>query len=243
MALVLKQQIENDGTARYFWQTDKTGEYDPDTNEGGWGADGGASGNPDLNEIALLSFTRRNSETPVFCTYVDNQVKYSASYTNATELTWQIDVMADGYYSFWLIKIWASDNDTNSLDTYNARTFIVGDIWYNTVSGQVKQLTASGIEVLDLTDSDDIDTIINSDIVTLLLCEDMRYLQLPIKKQEYYNSMRKARREEDMKSISENMRKQMGIMLDVAGADYNFNGGLKNEAHDIVESVLDDNDL
>jgi hypothetical protein len=132
-----------------------------------------------------------------------------------------------------------SSNDTDSLDNTPV-TFTEGDIWYNTVSGEVKQLSAGGIEVLDLEDTDVLDAIYANDSVNSLLCELMFYGSLAIKKNEKYTLMREARRLEDKKNMSKLRSDGVDIMYGIAQAQYQFAFGLKLEAQDTVESLLDD---
>jgi len=225
-------QLSQDG--KYAWYTDKTGEFNVDSNPGGWGAP-----NFNLNQSALLAFAYRMSNPKAKLVPVGSQIKYSASYTNDQELQFQFDYLNDGYHQFYSCRLMASSDDVQSLDS-TPIVFTEGDIWYNTVTGEVKQLTAGGIVTLDLDDTDVLDAIYESDSVNALLCEIMFYGKLAIKKNEKYTLMREARRLEDKKQVTKLREDGTDIMYGMAQAQYQFAFGLKIEAHDTVESLLDD---
>lgn len=240
MALELKAQLTTDSTGRYLWTIDKTGEYDLVSNPGGHGDGGDGSGNSNLNEVAMMVIGKVNNETPAYHTFVGTQVKFNTGYTNDQELQWQLNYVQDGFHTIYLIKLWASTNDVNSLDTYNARTFIIEDMWYNTTENVVKVMESGGVRVLDLTDPDDLELIAANINNVKATCNTMFYVDLFKKKEEFALLKREARRDEDYAQEDEMRRNQTEILLQVASADWNYGGGNMYEAHDIVETLIDD---
>lgn len=241
MAFQIKAKYELDANGLFIWATDLTGEYDLTTNPTGWGDGGDGSGNRNLNESAFIGVGIVNNN-PVRLLTLDNdqQVKYSASFTNDDQLMFQFDYVNDGYHSMRLFRLFVSGDDLVSLDTFNPVNFIQGDVWYNTVEQVVKYSSSAGVVLLDLTNIDDINILIEAQNIDSLLCEDMFYTQLSIEKQNRYLDKRNARANDNTEQENELSKNINDILLNIAGADYNFRGGLKNEAHNIVESTLDD---
>jgi hypothetical protein len=240
MALELKAQLATDSTGRYLWTTDTTGEYDAVDNPGGHGDGGDGSGNSNLNEVAMMVIGKVNNETPIYHDFIGTQVRYNASYTNDQQLQWQLNYKQDGWHTIYLIKLWASSNDVNSLDSYNARTFIIDDMWYNVNESVVKVMESGGARTLDLTNAVDLELIIANENNVKATCQTMYYVDLFKKKEEFALIKRESRRNEDYQQENEARRNQTEILLQVASADWNYGGGNMYEAHDIVETLIDD---
>lgn len=240
MALELKANLETDSTSLYLWSIDKTGLYDPIDNPGGHGDGGDGSGNSNLNEVAMMVIGKVMNEDPLYHEFVGSQVKQNAGYTNDTELEWQLNYLQDGYHNVYLIKLWASTNDVNSIDSYNARTFIVGDMWFNITEQVIKLKESGGDRTLDLEVDADLETIIANENNIQTLCKSMFYVNLFGQKEEYSRLKRTARREEDYTQEDEMRKNEMDIITRVASADWNYGGANFFEAHDLVESLIDD---
>lgn len=237
MALELKglPQISQDGKS--LWFTENRGEYAVTTNEEGWGTP-----NVELSQSALLAWVYRKTNPKALLIPVGQQLKYNGSATNADETQFQTEYSNDGYHQFNIARLMVSSDDTQSVDTTPV-VFTVGDIWYNAIDLSVKELTAGGIVTLDITLDTDLDNIAGNSSVTYLLCETMYYANLSIEKNARYTSMREARRQEDVAQVSQLRIDQTDIMLGTATAAYQFSYGLKLEAQDTIESLLDDFNL
>lgn len=236
MALELKglPQISQDGKS--LWFTDKTGEWVDTDNEGGWGAP-----NVELADSALLSFVYRMENPTKLLTPVGSTIKFNVAAENTDEYSFQTEYYRDGYTQFHSVRLMVSLTDTESIDSGGAVTFVIGDVWYNSNDFLVKhKLSASETVTLDLTLMDDLELILASASVTTLLCEQMFYKDLSIEKNNRYNQMREARRLEDTGQVQRLRVDQMDLLLGTSSAAYQFSYGLKNEAHDTIESLLDD---
>lgn len=234
MALILAglPQVAQIGDS--LWFTDKTGEHDATTNEGGWGAP-----NVELDQSAILVFVYRMTNPTFQLLPIGSTIKHNPVATNADELAFQFTYNNDGYHQFNSVRMMVSSDDANSIDTVPI-VFTNGDVWYNSTDGLVKQMQGGSPVVLDITDQTDLSTILASDSVVQLLCEQVYYVNLAIKKNDLYNSMREARRRENTSQVNRDKEDQMDILLGTASAAYNFSFGLKTEAQDIIESLLDD---
>ena len=237
MTLVLKglPQVSQDG--KYLWFTDKTGEYNVDSNAGGWG-----SPNFELNQSAILQFTYRKATNRELVAPVGNTVKHSAAATNADELVFQMDYLNDGWHQFYSFRLMVSTDDVNSIDTAPI-VFAEGDIWYNSNDTLVKQMVGGSPTTLDLTDINVLDTIIGNTSVVELLCEQIYWKNLSQEKNERYTKQREARRRSDSSQEDRMRRDQMDIMLGTASSAYQFNFGLKTAAQDEIETLLDEFNL
>lgn len=237
MALELKglPQISQDG--KYLWFTENVGEYAVTTNEGGWGTP-----NVELNQSALLQWVYRKTNPTELLAPVGQALKHNASAVNTDETAFQTDYLQDGYHQFHIARLMVSSDDLSSIDTTPV-VFTVGDIWYNSIDTQVKELTAGGVVVLDITDQADLDNIAANASVTYLLCEQMYYKNLSVEKNSKYTEMVQARRDEDTAQIAQLRIDQTDIMLGTATAAYQFSYGLKIEAQATIESLLDDFNL
>lgn len=237
MALELKglAQISQDG--KYLWFTENRGEYAVTTNEEGWGTP-----NVELNQSALLSWVYRMENPTAKLEPVGQALRFNVGATNADENQFQTDYLADGYHQFHIARLMVSADDTNSIDTTPV-VFTVGDVWFNSIDTTVKQLQAGGVVALDITDQDDLALIVASTSIIYLLCETMYYKDLSIHKNELYTSYRAARRNEDTAQIKKLRIDMTDIMLGTATAAYQFSYGLKLEAQDTIESLLDDFNL
>lgn len=237
MALELKglPQISQDGKS--LWFTENRGEYAVTTNEEGWGTP-----NVELNQSALLSWVYRKTNPRALLTPIGQQLKFNQSAVNTDETQFQIEYSNDGYHQFNIVRLMVSSDDAQSIDTTPV-VFTVGDMWYNSIDLSVKELTAGGIIVLDLTLDTDLDKIAVNTSVTYLLCETMYYATLSIEKNERYTKMREARRQENVAQVAQLRIDQTDIMLGTATAAYQFSYGLKLEAQDTIESLLDDFNL
>lgn len=235
MALELKglPQISQDGKS--LWFTDSTGQYVVTDNEGGWGTP-----NVELADSALLSFVYRMENPTKLLTPVGATIKFNVAANDDDIYSFQTEYYKDGYTQFHLVRLMVSLTDTESIDNI-AVPFVIGDVWYNSNEFVVKTLNSdSEVVTLDLTLMDDLELIIASDSVTTLLCEQMFYKDLSIEKNNRYNQMREARRLEDTGQVQRLRVDQMDILLGTSSAAYQFSYGLKNEAHDTIESLLDD---
>lgn len=233
LELVGLPQISQDGKSHWF--TDSTGEYIVTENEGGWGAP-----NVELADSALLSFVYRMENPTRLLIPVGATIKYNVAALNTDIYAFQHEYYKDGYHQFHLVRLMVSLDDQFSIDSGGAVEFVVGDVWYNSNEFLVKQLTSEGIVVLDLSVYDDLETIIASSSVTKLLCEQNYYKDLSIEKNNKYNQMREARRLEDVGQVERLRVDQMDILLGVSSSAYQFSYGLKLEAHNTIESLLDD---
>ena len=234
MALELKglPQISQDG--KYLWWTDKTGEYVITTNEGGWGAP-----NFELNQSALLVFIYRMENPKKIILPVNGTVKHGSGLANDAELVFQGDYLNDGYHQFNSVRLMVSSDDSNSIDTIPI-VLSEGDYWFNSVTSEIKQKVSGVSVVQDLTDSDILDAIRDSNSVTYLLCEYMYYKNLAVEKNRKYTKGKNARRDENTKQLDRMRSDGMDIILGTSTADYQFRYGLKTEAHNTVESLLDE---
>lgn len=231
MPLELKQliQVSQDGAA--VWSTDQTGEYVVTENEGGWGTP-----NFELNLSAIMVVGRRDSDPTQYQTFIDAQIKYNDSYGNDTILTWEMEYLNDGVHSYYLTRLYASGDDAISIDGY---TFVNDDIWYNTFSGEVKQLVLGVVTTLDLTLDADIDKIIASTSVVSVLCEYVLSNRLAVIKNDISLELFQGRRAGTCNSEEEKLKNQMDILLAISSANYSFSFGLKQEAQRIIETTLE----
>lgn len=236
MSLILKglPQVSQDG--KYLWFTDKSGVYATPDNEGGWGTP-----NFERDESALLSFVFRKTDPRQLLDNVSSLIAYSAGFGNDVESAFQTDYRLDGYHQFYMVRLMVSGNDTESLDGTPV-SFVDDDIWYNTLDFQIKRRVLGLPVVLDLTNQDDLDIIIADEgrNSVVLLCEDMFYKDLAVEKNNKYTQMRQARREENSKQVDRLRKDQVDIGLGTATAAYQFSFGLKIEAQDTIETLLDD---
>lgn len=237
MALELKglPQISQDG--KFLWFTENRGEYALTTNEEGWGTP-----NVELNQSALLAWVYRMTNPTELLAPVGQSLKHNASALNTDETQFQTDYLKDGYHQFHIARLMVSSDDAQSIDTAPV-VFTIGDIWYNSIDTQVKELTAGGVVVLDITLQEDLDNIAANASVTYLLCETMYYKDLSVEKNNRYTAMVQARRDEDTAQIAQMRIDQTDIMLGTATAAYQFSYGLKLEAQATIESLLDDFNL
>ena len=233
MALEIQgtDQITQDG--KYFWLTENAGIYDVASNPGGWGVP-----NENLSQSALLAFVYRMTNPVEILTPVGSQLKYNAAATNTEETAFQFNYDSDGYHQFNLVRLPVSSDDANSLDDTPV-VFTIGDVWYNTIDGSVKQLTAGGIVVLDITLSTDLDLILAATNVVTKLCENVYFGKLAIKKNLLYNEMILARRKKNDKQEERKRNDQMTLILGMSSALYQFYYGLKIESQNTVEDLID----
>ncbi len=236
MATELKglPQISQDG--KYHWFTDKTGEYDASSNDTGWG-----SPNFELNQSALLVFWYLMQNPKVLLDPVNGIVKHSPSLGNDDELVFQADYLQDGYHEIHSFRLMVSADDIQSIDTVPI-VFTEGNYWYNSADGLVKQLVSAVPVTQDLTDTDVLDAIVASSVFHLL-CERMFYKDLVVEKNNRYTLGRNARREDNTEQENRMRVDGMDILLGTGTADYQFRYGFKSQAHDTVESLLDDFEL
>jgi len=234
MSLELKglPQISQDG--KYYWFTGKTGEYDAVNNITGWG-----DPNFELAQSALLLFIYRMENPKVLATAIGGMVKHNPSWLNSDEPVFQADYLHDGYTQFNYVRLMVSIDDAQSIDTIPA-VFTEGDYWYNSVSGEIKQLVSAVPVVQDLTDPDALDAIAASGSVVYLLCERLYAKQLAVEKNRKYQQMVEARRKKNTEQINRLRIDQIDILLGVTDADYQMRYGFKLNAHDTIDSLLDD---
>lgn len=237
MALALKglPQVSQDG--RYLWFTDKTGVYNLDTNEGGWGAP-----NPNLNESAMLFWIYRMSNPKTLINPTGTSVKQSVSTTNSNEFAFQGDYLADGVHEFHSARLMASNDDVNSIDGTPV-VFTEGDIWYNIGDGNVKQMVSSTPTVLDISDTAVLDAIVENDSVVHLVCDQIMYKDLAVEKSRQYQQEVRAIREDNKVQQEKARENQTIIQNHSAAAAYQFSYGMKVEAQNTIESLLDDFNL
>ncbi len=225
-------QISQDG--KYVWFTDKTGEYDIDSNPTGWG-----SPNFELDQSALLVFWYLMQNPKVLLEPVNGSVKHSAAVDNDFEFVFQAEYLQDGYHQIHSVRLMVSTDDLQSIDTVPI-VFTEGNYWYNSGDNQVKQLV-SGVPVIqDLTDNDILDAIEADSSTINLLCEKNYYKNLAVEKNNKYTLGREARRNNNEEQENRMRVDGMDILLGVATADYQFRYGFKTQAHDTIESLLDD---
>ncbi len=225
-------QISQDG--KHLWFTDKTGEYDVDSNLTGWG-----DPNYELDQSALLVFWYLMQNPKVLLDPVNGSIKHSIAVDNDFEFVFQADYLQDGYHQVHSVRLMVSTDDTQSIDTVPV-VFTEGNYWYNSDDNQVKQLV-SGVPVLqDLTDTDTLDAI-EADASTInLLCEILYAKNLVVEKNNKYTKGRNARRNNNEEQEIRMREDGMDILLGIANADYQFRFGFKTNAHDTIESLLDD---
>lgn len=234
MALSLDSLPQLTQNGLYHWLTDKSGAHDAVTNPTGYG--GGV--NVELGQSALLAFVYYMTNPTMMLVPVGATIKYNASADDADETQFQFDYDEDGSHQFHMVRMPVSIDDENSIDT-SIVEFVIGDIWYNSLELLVKTLTSEGIETLDITDQDDLNTIIASAAVTTTLCEKLYSNHLAVEKNNRYNSQVEARRNENMQQVDRLRKDQTDIQLGVSAASYQFSFGLKIEAQNKIESLLD----
>lgn len=225
-------QISQDG--KHVWFTDKTGEYDVDSNPTGWG-----NPNLELNQSALLVYWYLMQNPKVLLVPVSGSVKHSIAVANDFEFVFQAEYLQDGYHQAHSVRLMVSTDDLQSIDTVPV-VFTEGNYWYNSSDNQVKQLVSSVPVIQDLTDTAILDAI-EADASTInLLCEFLYYKNLAVEKNNKYTLGRDARRNNNEEQERRMREGGMDILLGVGTSDYQFRFGFKTQAHDTIESLLDD---
>lgn len=225
MGLVIKQNIQIDSTVLYQWITDKTGEYDVDDNDEGWGD---PPDNPHLYQSCLLCYVERQASAGVqAASPVGAQFIFDSGAGNDKETVFQFNYLGDGYYKIWLSRLMVTNDGITSLDGI---TLLDGHYFY--LSGTIYQKVAGvNVEVTDYS------AIVADENVVQTMCETLWQGQLSQKRADDYQEYRLKRRG----PCNENTVFQSIVMLreDIQGAEWGFKGGLTTDANAVVEDNLD----
>jgi len=231
MTLVMKQLVQVDISGNYLWSTNKNGEYTT-ANTGGWGAP-----NPELNQSAILCLAKRLDE---FLTFVSDQVYYSETATNDFEPQFQINYPdKDGWIQIWQMRVWVSEDAI--MDVSGTHVLVDGDFFY--IPGQANKIfmkTGSGDDAY--AQVTDYNVMINSTDDTnpyFVMCEDLFYNKLAKKYNDLYKQYTLARNPQNTEAMSDLSSQMNDIQINIVGADYSFRGGLKYQANDIIEDLID----
>ena len=229
MPLELQLQLQIGADGESLWGTDKTGEYDAVSKPGGWGTP-----NPELDESALLLYPVR-MESPVkplvITTGGSDPIRFNLSAANTDENVWQFDMDKGGYYRTYIFQFGLSSDGINYLDTSVINT----DDYYVLTTDNKLYKSGTG-EITDF------DTLIGESGVPQTLCENLFYPGLTVLMQQKYRDYKTAR-DTDCGDVNAEFESYLQLKEDVDSSDYTFWSGLKNEAHNMIQTLLDDNGL
>lgn len=233
MALTLKEVIRTNIYGREVWVTDKTGAYNASTNVGGWGAP-----NKELADSALLCIVKRQSgsDNAVVEKYLEAlegvpQITHNPGAINTDVNSFGFTYDTDGHYIASLFRLRVSTDsgatDLEGIVIADGDYFVMSNLLY------VKE---SGSPVL--VPVEDYPDLLEEDSITQVTCEVMFYNKLLIKDRDYYKEY-KDKRDTSCEDAKEWLHKYFDLRADIAGADYSFRSGLKIEAEDIIDSLLE----
>lgn len=229
MALSLKILIQVDISGGSLWFTDKTGQYDVDNNDTGWGAP-----NVELNQSALVWSLVRNTidDGKVKVNPVGADIIYDDGAANNEEKTVEFAYANDGWYSLTFFRLPVSNNDNDIIGGGNV---VEGDYYYSTQTQKVSQIV-SGLPV----EVEDFEDMVGNVDITQVTCEEMFYSRLAIKINDLYKNYRNIRNKKggDYKEARNALAQVTDIREDIRGADYAFRSGLTTEAQDIIETAI-----
>lgn len=231
MLLSLKSLVQVDLTGNYFWLTDQTGKYDAALNPGGWGGP-----NPDLAKSALIVVAKRKDS---FLEFVTSQILYSATYANDFQAQWQIKYLKDGWQKFWLIRLWVTNNGV--VDISGGQVFSAGDLFYIPAQpGKVWMKTGSGpsafIEITDFDELTDTSDSANAQVFS----EGLFAQSIERKRNDLYKKVLSAQLKDDSDTASKCQSDIDDIRTRLNSASFAFKSNLKDQANDIIDSLIDD---
>jgi hypothetical protein len=225
MALILASESKNSITGKSIFVTDTTGEYDVNTNPGGWG------NGVDLNKSCLVCLISRKASTG---DQISDPISPSAHFvyddqaSNATVKTFEIQWLNDGVFDAVLVRLPVSLDGSTYVDTGSVTE---GDFYY--YNGDVYQYVGGvGIIITDWS------LLITTLGLTRNICNDVATPMLAIKAQELYKQYRDER-EKDPDDAEPLFQEVLKLQEDIRGLYYTFWSGLTVEAQDQVEDLLD----
>jgi len=227
MALSMKQQVLLDNVVETIFQIDKTGEYSSPDNEGGYGTP-----NPELNQSALLALCfYKSSNGEVECEAIGGNLKYNPAAANTDETEFKFQYVNDGWYDHYLFWLAVSNDGSTDL---TGRTLDEEEYFY--YQGALYQIqTATPVLIEDATVVRDQETIVK------VLCERFWTGKLKVQRNNYYKTFAQTRT--GACDDNPSFQKTRILSEDIATAITTFRSGLKVEAQDQVETLLDIHDL
>lgn len=225
MALGPKQLLQTNRDADRLWSTDKTGVYNADSNDGGWG-----DPNPELNESALLFLAVRKGSTETYLEAVGTQVFNNPAATNATENSCEFVLAEDGHHRVYLFQFDVSDDGV----TYLKDGEVIAEEDYFFYDGDLCQKTGGEIVVVEV---EDYPNLIDDANVTQDYAENIFYPKLMMKLQNIiqtqisYREKNQTQEEEYYKGIARDLRD------DLESAYNLFWSGLTIQANSLIESL------
>lgn len=230
MAETIKVKLYSDREAQRLWAENTTGAYDADDNTGGYGAP-----NNDLNTLCLLTvMTRKASAGDQVLTPVGAQFVYDSGAANTKETLFEFEYINDGYHTIEMAILPVSNDQTVDL---NGNNLTDGQHYYYTVEGKIylHDSVNGDSEVTDLT------TVMDEDGLNVQLCEEIFISNLAIRRNDKYLDYRQTRNGQC--SPSEEFSAAQELTEDIISLENTFKSGLKVEAQDQVERLLDEQNL
>jgi hypothetical protein len=224
MAQTIKPDYSVAITGTSLFVKDKSGAYDAIDNPGGWGAP-----NPEIAESCVFAAViRKASSGDEYLVGVSPDRVFDPLALNTKETLFEFTYKNDGAHEIYIGRLPVSDDGSNlinSAGTIPEDTFFYWD-------GKFWQLVDSVAVEKQMVD------LINEPTVVQGLCEDIIACRLAIQKQSLYKDYRKNRELncDDAEPIFQELLK---LREDIQGSVYAYYSGLKIEAQDQIESLLD----
>lgn len=230
MAIIIKQKVSQDREGERVWITDITGEHNDPDNLGGYGVD-----NPNLNTLCIVSVIGYNhSEGVQYLDFVGSQFIYDGSASNDKETLFEALYKNDGWHSANLCILPVSQNQNQDI---NSNQLNVGDYFLYTDTNKIHVKTGDSLSE----EVEDINTVITAPNVQLTLCEEFLQSKLLIFREQEYAEYRRERTAVCAPSALFNEIRE--VTEDIISSEYTFRSGLKVEAQDQIELILDEKNL
>lgn len=214
MALELKYEITYNTDLDKIIITDTTGVYDVN-NTTGWGAP-----NPSRASVALVLYAKYNNyDLPqTNLSLVNDVIRYSAGYTNDEESVFELDYVADGWYTYGMAAV----------PTANGAP-VANDIIFDT--GLSRLQIYKDAAFTDLV-SADWEYLLVADIVTVK--QEITFLKLICKRNELLEELISCYQCTSCK-CQDKENELLRLNIFIQGADYRFHSQKEFEAQRMVE--------
>ena len=230
MALTIKFKTQADRQAERLWITDLTGEYNEETNQGGYG-----NPNTNLSAICLLAVIQRNASYGLeTLEFVPQPFIYNPNAANDLQTVFEAIYINDGWHTMNLIALPVSNNGDVDLQ---GNTILEGQNFY---WSQFQCIFLKGRLNVNLPVEDYAAVLEQDDLVTTK-CEYFFMSKALVYREEQYIDYRKIRKGVcEPNSVFNEMRE---ITEDVISSDLTFRSGLMVQAQDQAETLIDEKNL
>jgi hypothetical protein len=230
MALTIKFKTQADREADRLWLTDLTGEYNAETNTGGYGTP-----NVDLHDICLLAIIQRNASYGVEqLQFIPQPFIYNPSADNDFQTVFEALYINDGWHSMNLVALPVS---TNGDVDQQGNTILEGQNFYWTQFAGIFLKGRLNVNI----PVENYEEVLEQDDLVTTKCEDFFMSKALVYREEQYIDYRKIRKGVcEPNSVFNEMRE---ITEDVISSDLTFRSGLMVQAQDQAETLIDEKNL